>query len=240
MIKLTQQEFRQLREAVALTHLFMQTISRQEIKRSLRNYHEIAQAMENSRNDMHSAFQLIAKITHRENCGPAAQNQKVARDPQQVNQLAIRNELENVSALKLPDIEYAMVCAMCDLPMFSEIVEKEPLTTHRAATLMAWAWEAGRRFGIGQAIEIWETSKEQVTTYSEIAVDDALNAPLDLTAPLPPIATRTQSPNAGETSESGGTPTTGAAKEIVDMVYFTEEEFAAHPELGTIVGRRRM
>ena len=93
-------------------------------------------------------------ITHRENRDPESEAAAPPNKLADIDVRAMRDELENVSALVLPDLLYQMVCALGELPMYHNLITSEPLTTHRAAQLMAWTWEAGRRYGLQQALAI--------------------------------------------------------------------------------------
>jgi len=80
----------------------------------------------------------------------------------------------------LPDLVYEMVCALGELPMFHETLTAEPMTTHRTATLMAWCWEGGRRYGLQQALAIFDNTNTDFKAGTDAAMLAALNATLDL------------------------------------------------------------
>lgn len=98
---------------------------------------------------------------------------------QDIDTEAMRGELENVSALVLPDLVYQMVCALGELPIYHELITAEPLTTHRAAMLMAWTFEAGRRYGLQQALAIIDTTTTEFKTGTD-AVPTAEQVTADL------------------------------------------------------------
>jgi hypothetical protein len=100
-----------------------------------------------------------------------------------IDTVAMRDELENVSALVLPDLVYQMVCALGELPMFHDTITSEPLTTHRTAMLMAWSWEGGRRYGLQQSLAILDTTTTEFKTGTEAVLTAALNSALDLPSP---------------------------------------------------------
>ena len=92
----------------------------------------------------------------------------------------MRDEMENVSALELPDLVYEMVCALGELPMYHALITTEQLTTHRAARLMAWTWESGRRYGIQQAMVILDSTTDEFKKATGAILDTALNGILEI------------------------------------------------------------
>jgi hypothetical protein len=183
MIGFTPAEFNQVREAIAAAHLYCQAISpllkarHTALNKDQRNLLQFApQAVA-------EGFNTIALITHRENRDPDAVDARPAIKLQDIDTEAMRDELENVSALVLPDLVYQMVCALGELPMYHELITTEPLTTHRAAMLMAWTFEAGRRYGLQQALAIIDTTTTEFKTGTDAVLTAALNATLDLPSP---------------------------------------------------------
>jgi hypothetical protein len=148
-------------------------------------------------------FNTIALITHRENRDPDAVDARPAIKLQDIDTEAMRDELENVSALVLPDLVYQMVCALGELPMYHELITTEPLTTHRAAMLMAWTFEAGRRYGLQQALAIIDTTTTEFKTGTDAVLTAALNATLDLPSPELPFKPRSESPDGAAPSTIG-------------------------------------
>jgi hypothetical protein len=186
-------------------------------------------------------FNTIALITHRENRDPDAVDARPAIKLQDIDTEAMRDELENVSALVLPDLVYQMVCALGELPMYHELITTEPLTTHRAAMLMAWTFEAGRRYGLQQALAIIDTTTTEFKTGTDAVLTAALNATLDLPSPELPFKPNSESPDGaapstigangeerspGAAGESGQHP--GA--EIIPFEYSTAKQVTADLE----------
>lgn len=66
----------------------------------------------------------------------------------------IRNELENVCALVLPDLAYELQCALAELPGFAEHTRIKGTPCESEVKITTWAWEAGRRYGLMEAIAV--------------------------------------------------------------------------------------
>ncbi len=194
MINFTPEEFTNMRDGISIAHLFIQALGpvlRQ--RRTLLNKEQ--------RNLLHAApeivanaFRAAATVTHRENRDPDAIYARPATKLHEIDSVAMRDELENVSALMLPDLVYHMVCALGELPMYHELITAEPLTTYRAAMLMAWTFEAGRRYGLQQALAIVEATTDEYKDATLGILTTALNAPLDLPAPELPFAPGSERP----------------------------------------------
>ena len=90
----------------------------------------------------------------------------------------------------LPDLLYQMVCALGELPMYHNLMTSEPLGhAPRGSTLMAWTWEAGRRYGIQQALAIADGTIDEFKANTGAVLCAALNGTLDLPAPDKPRPT---------------------------------------------------
>ncbi len=83
----------------------------------------------------------------------------------------------------MPDLVYQMVCVLGELPMYHELMTAEPLTHHRAAQLMAWTWEGGRRYGVQQAMAVCESSTEAFKSVTDAMLTDVLDSSLELPPP---------------------------------------------------------
>ena len=203
MIGFTPAEFNQVREAIAAAHLFMQAICPVLKQRHTALNKDQRNLLQFAPEAVAQAFNAIALITHRENRDPDAVDERPAIKLQDIDTEAMRDELENVSALILPDLVYQMVCALGELPMYHELITAEPLTTHRAAKLMAWSWEGGRRYGLQQALAIIDTTTTEFKTGTDAVLTAALNATLDLPNPELPFKPSSESPDGAAPSTIG-------------------------------------
>jgi hypothetical protein len=203
MIQFTPAEFNQVREAIAAAHLYCQAIGpllkarHTALNKDQRNLLQFAPEA------VAQGFNTIAAITHREHRDPDAVDERPAIKLQDIDTETMRDELENVSALVLPDLVYQMVCALGELPMYHELITAEPLTTHRAAKLMAWSWEGGRRYGLQQALAILDTTTTEFMTGTDAVLTAALNATLDLSNPELPFKPSSESPDGAAPSTIG-------------------------------------
>jgi hypothetical protein len=203
MIQFTPAEFNQVREAIAAAHLYCQAIGQllkarhTILNKDQRNLAQLAPEA------VAQGFNTIAAITHRENRDPDAEDTRPATKLTDIDTEAMRDELENVSALVLPDLVYQMVCALGELPMYHETITAEPLTTHRAAMLMAWSWEGGRRYGIQQAMAILDNTVSDFKAGTDAILNSTLNATLDLPTPELPFKPSSESPDGAAPSTIG-------------------------------------
>jgi hypothetical protein len=226
MIKLTPDEFHKTREAIAAAHLLIQSVAP-----LLQQQHRVMNREQRNlltycKQAVPLAFTTIATITHRENRDPDAPPPPATERLTDVDRLLFRDELENVSALILPDLAYEMVCALGELPMFHETLTAEPLTTHRTATLMAWCWEGGRRYGLQQALAIFDNTNADFKAGTDAAMLAALNATLEL-----PVSEKIGpgSATAPENREPGPTLVTDDARST-DPAPFEHEEAKPTPK----------
>jgi hypothetical protein len=241
MIGFTPAEFNQVREAIAAAHLFLQSVGPVLKQRHTALNKDQRNLLQFAPEAVAEGFNTIALITHRENRDPDAVDARPAIKLQDIDTEAMRDELENVSALVLPDLVYQMVCALGELPMYHELITTEPLTTHRAAMLMAWTFEAGRRYGLQQALAIIDTTTTEFKTGTDAVLTAALNATLDLPSPELPFKPNSESPDGaapstigangeerspGAAGESGQHP--GA--EIIPFEYSTAKQVTADLE----------
>jgi len=230
MIRFTPAEFNQVREAIAAAYLYCQAISPLLKARHTMMNKDQRQLAQFAPQAVAEGFNTIALITHRENRDPDAVDARPAIKLQDIDTEAMRDELENVSALVLPDLVYQMVCALGELPMYHELITAEPLTTHRAAMLMAWTFEAGRRYGLQQALAIIDTTTTEFKTGTDAVLTAALNATLDLPSPELPFTPSSESPDEerspGAAGESGQHP----RAEIIPFEYPTAAQAIADLE----------
>ena len=203
MIGFTPAEFNQVRESIAAAHLFMQALGPVLKQRHTALNKDQRNLLQFAPEAVAQGFNTIALITHRENRDPDAVDARPVTRLQDIDTEAMRDELENVSALVLPDLVYQMVCALGELPMFHDTITSEPLTTHRAAMLMAWSWEGGRRYGLQQSLAILDTTTTEFKTGTEAVLTAALNSALDLPSPELPFKPSSESPDGAAPSIIG-------------------------------------
>ena len=112
MIGFTPAEFNQVREAIAAAHLFLQSVGPVLKQRHTALNKDQRNLLQFAPEAVAQGFNTIALITHRENRDPNAIEEESPTKLTDIDTVAMRDELENVSALILPDIVYQMVCAL--------------------------------------------------------------------------------------------------------------------------------
>ena len=222
MIQFTPDEFQKVREAIASAHLLIQAVAPLLKQRHTYLNRDQRNLLTYSESAVPAAFNIIAAITHRENRDPESEAAAPPNKLADIDVRAMRDELENVSALVLPDLLYQMVCALGELPMYHNLITSEPLTTHRAAQLMAWTWEAGRRYGIQQALAIADGTIDEFKANTGAVLTAALNATLDLPSPELPSKPSSESPD-------GAAPSTIGANDEERTTEETDDDGGAMP-----------
>jgi hypothetical protein len=182
MIGFTPAEFNQVREAIAAAHLYCQAISPLLKARHTMMNKDQRQLAQFAPQAVAEGFNTIALITHRENRDPDTLESQSPTKLTDIDRASFRDELENVSALALPDLVYEMVTALGELPMYHHTLTTEPFSATHAATLMAWTWESGRRYGIQQALAIIECTTREFANGTTAALTQVLDSALDLPA----------------------------------------------------------
>ena len=199
IITMTRGQFYQLREGIAGAHLLTQRVlpflkqRHAKLDKDTRHLANIAPE------PIRIAFQLSAQISAEQEGTPPDFSTRVPEPLQDIDVKTMRNELENVSALELPDIAYQMACALEELPMLRQQCLKHTIQPPYAAALLAWAWEAGRRYGMIEALSVFDLVSAEFTEGTRGILERARDRSLDLTiapdtsAAAPAIGSRDKS-----------------------------------------------
>ena len=215
-VRITPKEWFTMREGIAGAHLMIQAFGalisrhRHEHEKGQRELLQIApQSMAN-------AFVTSTIVTNRE----ARQGHEEDEQPTQVlTDLDIptfRDELENISALALLDLEHEMTCAINELPGIASAYYGTETGLKTTAHLMAVCWEAGRRYGVMQSLAVHNALLQDVQNSSAASFDSILNSTLELPAqmdlPITPTADAGDARSGDEGSNQDGT--TGAPEPV--------------------------
>jgi len=214
MIGFTPREFSQVREAIAAAHMFAQAFAPLLKQRHTTLNRDQRQLLTVAPGAIAEGFATVAAVTHRENRDPDAVEPKEAIKLTEIDTVAMRDELENVSALVLPDIAHEFACVLKELPMYDTAFTADEPEGERTARIMAWTWEAGRRYGMQQGIAVTEACLTEFATNLQAILVTALNATLDLPTPELPSTTATITPlkyPPADTDENGDARSMGAA-----------------------------
>jgi hypothetical protein len=103
--------------------------------------------------------------------------------------------------------------------MLHEAFTSQPMTTPRTALLMTWAWEAGRRYGVIQAIDITLSTTDDYKASVQGILQAALDATLDLPAPE---KSKKAKGEGAQNVDAGATGETGEARSTDDLEDFEE------------------
>ena len=222
MIKFTPGEFNQVREAIAGAHLLNQAIVPVLKQRHVTLDKQQRQLLKLAPPAVAAAYNTIATITQRESGAREGSGFNIETRFGDIDTAMVREELENVSALTLPDVVYEMAVALVELPMYMNELENSKDTPTTAAILMAWAWESGRRYGVGQALALVEQGTTEFKTGLEAVLVATLNAALDLPAPELPFAPTSERPE-------GASPSTSDTADDARSTEETDDDGGAMP-----------
>jgi hypothetical protein len=206
MIQITTQEFQQLREAIACGHIFMQSLRPLFARVDPRADKQQRELLKRAPEEFQRAFTLLATITQRELGDPSDPETRPTIRIQDIDFKSLRNDIENVSALAMPDLRYEMACALGELPGINVLCHDPEHPTENEAWLAAIIWEAGRRYGVAQAIAILDATTTEFAQGTIALLEHALNLTLELPPPeLPLPPGRADPENPGPRSEPGPT-----------------------------------
>ena len=183
MIGFTPKEFEMVQEGIAAAHLFNQAVCPLLKQRRVALNKDQRNLLDFAPNAVADAYHAISLITHREKRDPASIEAQAPTEMGDIDVLAMRDELENVSALMLPDLLHHMAAVLEELPMFRDQADGEKVTARGAPLLMAWCWEAGRRYGLQQAMAIFENTSTDFKAGTQATMESAMDGPLRLPSP---------------------------------------------------------
>jgi len=180
MIQISEIEFDAICQGLAGAHMLIQRIHPVLNQRHVALDKEQRELLKTAPAATSNAFTLIRTIAGREQ----SRQRNIQNTPMlmlsDLDTKLMRSELENVSALEMPDLTNEMNCAIDELPMLAEIALGGFSNDQGAAKLMAIAWGAGRRYGILQACAIFSNTIDEFREGTELSFETALNQGLTL------------------------------------------------------------
>ena len=186
IITMTRGQFYVLREGIAGAHLLTQRVLPFLRQRRAKLDKDTMHLANVAPEPIRLAFQLSAQISTEQDGNPPDFSTRVPEPLQDIDVKTMRNELENVSACNLPDIEYEMACALEELPMLNHELMTVSASPAQVKRLAAWSWEAGRRYGMIEALSVFDLVSAEFTEGTRGILERARDRSLDLTlAPNP-------------------------------------------------------
>ena len=183
MIRITAPDFNTIREAIAGAHIYLQAFNPLIKQRRIPIDKAQRSLVDQVPPCVQNAFGIVAQITQREHMDPEGVAPIGTVTLSEIDTKTMRNELENISALVMPDVVYELQCAISELPGLAVIFESADDDRRRAARVAAIAWEAGRRYGIMQSIAIFENTSTDYAQATTQIFENALNSTLELPTP---------------------------------------------------------
>ncbi len=183
MITLTKEQFNLLREAISGAHLTQQSLYPLLKERHVALDKKQRQLLEAVPPTVDGAFELVVALTAKQNASPGGPDELPTIRINDIDVAIFRAELENIAALNSPDLDRLMIDAIMDTTSLNDIVCTTELRHVAAARIGAIAWEAGRRYGVMQALAIITGCIDE---YRE-ATGTLLQQALDSTMELPPL-----------------------------------------------------
>lgn len=187
MVKVTTIEFNELREGIAGAHLFVQAMHRLLKARHTMLNKDQRNLLAVVPESVQHAFTLISQISQREQGNPNDPENTPTVRITDLDTRTMRDEIENVSALSMPDLVHEMCCAINELPGLNVLSSKPDSPPNAEGVMCAIVWEAGRRYGIQQAMAIFDNTSADFVEGSGKALQFALDSALDLPAPELPL-----------------------------------------------------
>lgn len=185
MMKLNNEEWTAIADAIAGAHMLNQAVYALLKQRKADLNRDQRQLLTAVPELVRTAFQLLGKIDRRERGEPDEPTNTPTSDISKLDIRVLRNELENVSALNLPELTYEMACVLEELPMYAEYSKKDNHERIVAARAFAWAWEAGRRYGVSQAAAVFSGTIIEYANNTNGILDQVLDLALELPQPEP-------------------------------------------------------
>lgn len=224
MIQITEIEFDAICQGLAGAHMLIQRIHPVLKQRHVALDKEQRELLKTAPAATYNAFTLIRTIADREQ----SRQRNIQNTPMlmlsDLDTKLMRSELENVSALVMPDLEYQMQCALRELPGLDVISCDSNQQDQATAARMAIAWAAGRRYGILQACAIFSNTIDEFREGTELSFETALNQGLT----LPGIETE---PGAGPQLVGHDDNPSEQTLDDLDRVKDLAEKCAATPHL---------
>ena len=125
MMKLNNEEWTAIADAIAGAHMLNQAVYALLKQRKADLNRDQRQLLNGVPELVRTAFQLLGKIDRRERGEPDEPTNTPTSDIAKLDIRVLRNELENVSALNLPDLTYEIACVLEELPMYAEYAKKD-------------------------------------------------------------------------------------------------------------------
>lgn len=185
MIRISDDEFNRMREGLAGAHLLLQAILPVLKQRRVSLDKDQRELVAIAPRHVTDAFQIIAAISQRIPQSPNAPAQLFTVKTSDIDTLLMRNEIENVAGLAMPDLIFEIQRALADLPGLQEIIAINGGDHPALALAGAVLWESGRRYGVLQGLEIAESTIDEFKTGIVAVLGEALNSTLELPAPQP-------------------------------------------------------
>lgn len=180
----TRAQFYAMREGLAGAHLLLQRILPELKQRRAAFDKDTRQLIQIVPEPLRTGFSVASQISAEQNAMPTANVQSTPTQSPALDTRTLRTELENVSALTLPDLEYEMQCALEELPMFREQCVQRQLAPPDLAAITAWAWEAGRRYGLIEALAVLDATSLEFIEGTRQVLEQARDRSLDLVMQL--------------------------------------------------------
>lgn len=183
MIYITKEQFLEIRTALSAAHLYHQMAAPIFKARKIKFERDQREILQQAPELITEAFKLIAEISHREETGEKGRSEKLLFKLNEIDAAILAEDLDNVSALDLTELQDTIqAAAEGSITAFSERLKLGKDGADRFE-LLAIGFEGGRRYGIGQALAIFECMSQEWAQSVVAAYGEALNSGLELGAP---------------------------------------------------------
>jgi len=161
MKQLTEEQFHALREGIAGAHLLIQRVIPLMKARRTTLDSDTRKLTNEVPGAVADAFRVAAALSTDDEPLPPNRLPPNLERMTDVDWKLFRLELENVSALVLPDLIYECGCACTELPMYREATKGSEMADSPIPRVMSWAWEAGRRYAYVESLAVLHTAIDE-------------------------------------------------------------------------------
>ena len=178
MYQITDEQFSILREGLAAGKLLIDKLlpelkaHRMVIPNTVRWIGTTAPA------PLHEAYNELFDIERAHSAGVDVEEKPESNDKVDFDVKMIRNELENVCAIVIPDLFYEFAVMARELPTLSRYFFEHSIKTEDMGEPLTWAFETGRRYGLLEAIAVasgtYDTAKDFTVSQLETQRDKTL------------------------------------------------------------------
>lgn len=181
---LTRPQWLLIREALAAAQIFAERVTpalkRSHVTLDKQTRHIVPQATR----AIGSGFNLMLELSQGDDTADDFVNSDKVRVQPEIDVKLMRAELDDCAALNLGDIAYELIVAAHELPAFAKLVDESDKGDTPKGQLCAALWEAGRRYGVTEALALFDATADEYTNSVRDILTKARDRNLEITAAM--------------------------------------------------------